>query len=154
MSGYPIWDAATTTDRIPEICPFSIEEMQQYLFVNHYHGSRDEEPTTFLVGGPHAEAIKTERSYWLFEATKDRLSRRERKELWCSLCQKPHVLDALHDYNPVYEGRQWFVIVGSGRFGREKMMRWMYAQTNDDGLSPDQFLDKAYEEQLAEDARS
>jgi hypothetical protein len=33
------------------------------------------------------------------------------------------------------------------------MKRWMYAKTNDDGLSPDRFLDEEYREQLEADAR-
>ncbi len=152
------WDAATSMDRLPEACPYSIEEMQEYLFVNHYHWSRNEEPTTFLVSGPCAQTMKAERRYWLFEATKDRLARHERKEVWCSLCKKPHVLEPLHDYradSSVNEDRQWFVVVGSGDGcfdPSSKMRRWMYAATNDDGLSPDQFLEKAYREQLAADS--
>jgi hypothetical protein len=161
MAGYPMaWEAATSMDRLPEACPYSIEEIQEYLFVNHYHWSRDEEPTTFLVGGPRAQATKAERRYWLFEAAKDRLARSERKEVWCSLCQKSHVLEPLRDdqvNNPVDEDRKWFVVVGSGSGcfdPSSKMRRWMYAETNDDGLSPDQFLEKAYHDQLVADARS
>jgi len=46
--------------------------------------------------------------------------------------------------------RQWYVVVGTGKGFR----RWMYAQTDDDDVSPEQFLEQAYHEQLAEDARS
>ena len=159
MAGYPMaWEVATSMDRLPETCPYSTEEMQEYLFVSHYHWSRHEEPTTFLVSGPCAQETKSERRYWLFEATKDRAVRRERKEVWCSLCKKQHVLDPLHaSNNSVDQDRQWFVVVGSGRSAGDpssKMRRWMYAETNDDGLSPDQFLEKAYREQLVADARS
>jgi hypothetical protein len=137
--------------------------MEEYLFVNHYHWSRDEAPTTFTVSGPRAQKVEAERRYWLFEAMKDRLA--HRKELWCSLCKKQHVLEAPHDYhadNPglaprVDVGRQWFIVVGTGNGcfdPSSKMRRWMYAQTNDDDMSPEQFLDQAYREQLVADARS
>jgi hypothetical protein len=159
------WEAATSMDRLPEACPYSIGEMEEYLFVNHYHWSRAEEPTTFSVSGPCAKKAEAERRYWLFEATKDRLA--SRKEIWCPLCQKQHVLEPDHDHHAnnsglaprVDRGRQpqWFVIVGAGNGcfdPSSKMRRWMYAETNDDDLSPDQFLDKAYHEQLVADARS
>jgi hypothetical protein len=166
MSGYPMaWEAATSMDRLPKTCPYSIAEKEEYLFVNHYHWARDEAPTTFTVSGRFAQKVEAERRYWLFDATKDRLV--GRKEVWCPLCQKQHVLEPLHDYqadNPdraplVDAGRQlqWFIVVGTGNGcfdSSNKMRRWMYAETNDDGLSPDQFLEKAYHEQLAADARS
>jgi hypothetical protein len=144
-------------DRLPETCPYSIAEMEEYLFVNHYHWSRPEEPTTFVVSGPCAQKMKVQRRYWLFEATKDRLGRREHRDVWCSLCQKRHVLEPLPACNPLGEDPQWFVVVGSGNGcfdPSSKMRRWMYAETNDDGLSPDQFLEKAYHDQLVADARS
>jgi hypothetical protein len=139
--------------------------MEEYLFANHYHWSRDEAPTTFNVGGPCAQKVGSERRYWLFDATKESLACR--KEVWCSLCQKQHVLEPPHDYqtdNPSLASRadanrklQLFVIVGTGKGcfdTSSKMRRWMYAETNDGGLSPDQFLERAYREQLVADARS
>jgi hypothetical protein len=68
-----------------------------------------------------------ERRYWLFEA-RDRAKQ-----------------------------RQWFVVVGIGKSPFdpvERMKRWMYAKTNDDDLSPDQFLNDEDREQLAADARA
>ena len=114
-------------DRLPEACPYSIVEIEEYLFGCHYHCMIKEEPVTFQVSGPCAQQSDPDRRYWLFEAIDSGLQ------------------------------RQWFVVVGTGKgFSRtaSKMRRWMYAQTNDDDLSPDQFLDQAYQEQLTEDARS
>ncbi len=114
-------------DRLPEACPYSFEEIEAYLFDCHYHWMTNEEPTTFKVTGSRAQKVVSERRYWLIEAFDG-----ERQ-------------------------RQWFVVVGTGKSAGDpsrKMKRWMYAQTNDDNLSPDEFLDKAYEEQLAADARS
>jgi hypothetical protein len=157
------WEAATSMDRLPETCPYTTAEMEEYLFVNHYHWSRDEAPTTFNVSGPCAQKVEAERRYWLFEAMKDRLA--GRKETWCPLCQKQHVLEPPHEYQAdnlgsaprVDADRQWFIVVGTGNGcfdPSSKMRRWMYAETNDDDLSPDQFLEKAYHEQLVADARS
>ena len=166
MAGYPMaWEAATSMDRLPEACPYSLGEMEEYLFVNHYHWSRGEAPATFNVAGPCAEKVESGRRYWLFEATKDRVA--DHKEVWCSLCQKQHVVEPPHDdqaNNPSLVPRgvtdrqvQWFVIVGTGKGcfdPSNPMRRWMYAETNDDDLSPDQFLEKACREQLVADARS
>ena len=160
MAGYPMaWDEATSMDRLPETCPYSLAEIEEYLFVNHYHWFRDEAPTTFNVSGPCAQKAEAERRYWLFEAKKDRSASRKRREVWCRLCKKHHVLEPLHDHGAndlADEDRQpqWFVVIGtgSGCFDpSSKMRRWMYAETNDD-LSPDQFFEKAYREQLGADA--
>jgi hypothetical protein len=159
MTGYPMaWEAATSMDRLPEACPYTIAEMEEYLFANHYHWSRNEQPTTFNVSGPCAHKVEYERRYWLFEAEKDRLA--GRKEILCPICQKQHVLEPHPALAQRVDGdRQprWFVVVGTGNGcfdPSSKMRRWMYAETNDDDLSPDQFLDKAYREQLVADARS
>jgi hypothetical protein len=125
MSGFPIAsEVATSTDRPSETCPYSIAEIEEYLFGCHYHGMLKEEPTTFKVSGPCARKADEERRCWLFEATDGG------------------------------QQRQWFVVVGTGTVGSGKMKRWMYAQTNDDDLSPDQFLNQAYRELLEAYARS
>jgi|GEM_PF-6937834 len=162
MAGYPMaWEVATSTDRLPETSPYSMAEMEDYLFANHYHWSRYEAPTTFNVSGPLAQKVEVDRRYWLFGAEKKRLT--QRQEVWCCLCEKPHVLEPLHDAQAnvsVDGGRQpqWFVVVGTGKGcfdPSSEMRRWMYAETNgDDDLSPDQLLEKAYREQLVADARS
>jgi hypothetical protein len=114
-------------DQLSDTCPYSFVEIQDYLFANHYRYSLGEAPTTFDVSGPHAQRQDAERRYWLFEA------------------------------RDTTKHRQWFVVVATGKSPfnpDQRMKRWMYANTNDDDLSPDQFLDKEYREQLAADARS
>jgi hypothetical protein len=108
-------------DRLPDISPYSLAEIEHYLFVCHYRLAVGEEPTTFIVSGPHAQRQAPERRYWLFEA-RDRTKH-----------------------------GQWFVVVGTGKspFDPSRKGRWMYAETNDGDLSPDQFLDEAIREQLA-----
>jgi hypothetical protein len=101
-------------------------EIQDYLFANHHRWMLREEPTTFDVSGPHAQRQDAERRYWLFEARDNT------------------------------KHRQWFVVVATGKspFNRyQRMKRWMYANTNDDDLSADQFLDEVWREDLAEEAR-
>jgi hypothetical protein len=128
MTMFPVdWEEALSIDHLSEMCPYSPTEIGDYLHRCHYHLLLEEEPTTFDVSGPHAQKQNAERRYWLFEA-RDRTRQ-----------------------------RQWFVLVGTGKsyFDRSKRMkRWMYAKTNDDDLSPDQFLDEEYREQLVADARS
>ena len=127
MAGFPMaWEDAQSIDQLANTCPYSLIEMEEYLFGNHYHWVRQEEPTTFCVNGPHAQREDAERRYWLFEA------RDQSKQ------------------------RQWFIVVGTGKSPFDpckKMRRWMYAETNDNDLSPDQFLDEAYRQQIAADAQ-
>jgi hypothetical protein len=127
LAGYPIaWEETPSLDQLSDQCPYSPTEIAEYLFNCHYHWALDEEPTTFDVSGPHAQARDADRRYWLFEAR-----------------------DGIKQ-------RQWFVVVGTGKSPFDpsaRMKRWMYAKTNDDGLSPDQFLDGERREQLAMDAR-
>lgn len=114
-------------DRLPESCPYSLPEIEDYLRDGHYHYVPSEKPTTFSARGPCAERTDLERRYWLFEA------RDQAKQ------------------------RQWFVVIGTGKTPHHpssKMRRWMYGQTNDDDLPPQQFLDNVYAEHLAADARS
>jgi hypothetical protein len=127
MSGFPIaWEETPSIDQLSDGCPYSITEIKEYLFGNNYHLVLREEPTTFDVSGPSAQRQYAERRYWLFEAH-DRIKQ-----------------------------RQWFVVVGTGKSPfnpSKKMKRWIYAMTNDYRLSPDQFLDDEYGEQLAADAQ-
>ncbi len=123
----PDWEAAESIDRLPKACPYSREEIEDYLFRCHYHLLLKEQPTTFRVSGPHAQKKDLDRRYWVFEA---------------------------HD---AARQRQWFVLVGTGKsifVPSEKLKRWMFAQTNDAGLSPEAFLDQEYREQLEYDARA
>ena len=126
MAGFPIaWEEAPSLDELSELCPYSLAEIADYLFGNHYRWVLGEEPATFAVSGPCAQRKYSDRRYWLFEARDN----------------------AKH--------RQWFVVVGTGKspFDPSKSMkRWQYANTNDDGLSPEEFLEEEYREQLAADA--
>jgi hypothetical protein len=128
VSGLPIaWEETPSLDQLSDTCPYSLTEISDYLFGNHYHFVLSERPTTFGVSGPCAQRKYSDRRYWLFEARDN----------------------AKH--------RQWFVVVGTGKSPfdpSKRMKRWMYANTNDDDLSPDEFLDEEYHEQLAADARS
>ena len=127
MVGFPIaWEETPSLDQLSDVCPYSLTEISDYLFGNHYQLMLSEKPTTFAVSGPCAQRKYSDRGYWLFEARDN----------------------AKH--------RQWFVVVGTGKSPfdpSKRMKRWMYANTNDDDLSPDAFLDEEYREQLAADAR-
>jgi hypothetical protein len=124
---FPVaWEEAQSIDALSDLCPYSPAEMEEYLFRNHYALMLGEAPTEFAVSGLCALRRDTERRYWLFEAC-DRIKQ-----------------------------QQWFIIIGSGKSPfnpAEKLKRWMYAKTNDDDLTPDQFLDEEYREQLAADVR-
>jgi hypothetical protein len=126
MAGFPLdWEETPSIDQLSDTPPYSLSEIEDYLFWNHYHWALSEKPTTFDVSGPHALRQDAERRYWLFEA-RDRAKQ-----------------------------QLWFVVVGMGKSPSDpskKMKRWMYAQTNDDDLSPDQFLDEEYRDQLARDS--
>jgi hypothetical protein len=126
MAGFPIaWGETHSLDSLSELSPYSLSEIEDYLFSNHYHWMHDEPPTIFCVSGPHAEKDVLERRYWVFVA-RDRAQQ-----------------------------RQWFVLVGTGKSPfdpTKRMKRWMYAESNDEGLSPEEFLDKGYREQLEADA--
>jgi hypothetical protein len=128
MSGFPVaWEETQSVDILSDKPPYSLTEIADYLFWNHYNWVLKEKPTTFDVTGPHAEMQVEDRRYWLFEA-RDQVMR-----------------------------RQWFIVVGTGKspFDPSEMMkRWMYAETNDDDLSPDEFLEKEYREQIIADVRS
>jgi hypothetical protein len=69
MAGYPIaWEETPSIDQLSDTCPYSLLEIQDYLFLNHYHWTLSEKPTTFDVSGPHAQRQYAERRYWQFEA--------------------------------------------------------------------------------------
>jgi hypothetical protein len=107
-------------DRIPETCPYSAAEIENYLFDwLHEDLSLVQEPVK--LSGLRAEKRDADRCYWMFEAVTAELR------------------------------GQWFVIVGSGGKSQfaphHRMKRWVYAERNDEGLSPEAFLDKIYHEQ-------
>jgi hypothetical protein len=123
MAGFPIaWEETPSIDQLSDTPPYSLTEIEDYLFWNHYHWVLREKPTAFDVSGPNAQRQDADRLFEARDSTK----------------------------------RQWFVVVGTGKSPfdpSKKMKRWMYAQTNDDDLSPDRFLEEEYREQLAADAR-
>jgi hypothetical protein len=117
MAGFPLaWEVAPSMDRLPEESPYSLAEIEEYLFNCHYRWVVREEPITFKASGPCVQKDDSERRYWLFKAVDLRGE------------------------------QEWLVVIGSGKgfSGSDKAMRrWMYAETNDDDLSPEQFLDQA-----------
>ncbi len=127
MAGFPVaWEPTTSIDQLSDCCPYSITEIEEYLFNCHYHWVLGEEPTTFNVSGPFAQKADADRRYWLFEA------------------------HAMNDQ------QQWLIVVGTGKSPfepTESMKRWMYARTNDEGLSYEQFLEEEYRDQLEADVR-
>ncbi len=128
MGEFPIaWEETQSIDQLSDVCPYSIVEIEDYLFRNHYHWVIREEPTTFKISGPHSQRLDAERRYWVFEARN------------------------------MTNRQQWYVVVGTGKSPfnpAERMKRWMYAKTNDEDLPPDGFLEQEYREQLVADARS
>jgi len=126
MVGFPIfWEEETDElDICVKALPYSDKEIKNYLHESHYHYMLDEEPTTFQTTGPHATKEDGDRYFWLLEA-RDMLKK-----------------------------RQWFVVVGTGKSPfdvSKKMKRWMYARTNDNNASPEEFLDEEYDEQIFSD---
>jgi hypothetical protein len=128
VSGFPIaFEESASFDHFSETSPYSVTEIQDYLFWNHYHWVLREEPTTFDVSGPCSRKEDRDRRYWLFEAR--------------NKANREH----------------WFVVVGTGKSPfdpAERVRRWMYATTNDNNLSPDEFLDEEYRQQIAHDRRA
>lgn len=127
MASYPIdWEPEIQSqDKLPEQCPYTALEMEDYLFWNHYHWSRDEEPTHFKVTGVVAELADSDRRFWLYEA------RDVRGRQWLIV-----------------------VGSGKSPFSRElKMRRWMYGESNDLEQAPDEFLLEAYRQQVAHDSQ-
>jgi hypothetical protein len=107
-------------DRLPETCPYSVAEIEEYLF-DWLHEELLLVQRPVKLSGLRAQKCDASRRYWMFEAIAVELQ------------------------------RQWFVIVGSGGESHfaphHRMKRWVYAETNDEGLSPEAFLDRIYHEQ-------
>lgn len=125
MAMFPMdWETALSMDCVADEPPYSLFEIEDYLRRCHSHLMLKEEPASFDVSGPHAQRQDAERVYWLFEARDSAQQRR------------------------------WFVLVGTGKSPSDpsaKMRRWMFARTNDDNLSFEQFLEEMYQEQLLAD---
>jgi hypothetical protein len=130
MSTLPVmWNSGV--DQLPVTCPYSFAEVEEYFFGRLHDLLFVKEPRKFFrVSGPCpcAQKFDADRRYWMFEAID---------------CELP---------------RQWFVVVGAGGKSPHKsyktMKRWMYAETNDDGLSPAAFVYRVHHEQLEAEAGS
>jgi hypothetical protein len=116
MDGYPIsWDEKwDECGAGSAACPYFANEIEQYM--QRCHRQFDPYNDEFSVREIRLVRTKllTTRRFWLWE-----------------------VIDR--------EGLQWFAVVGSGEgpFGdRRTTNRWLYAQTNDDGESAEEFLDR------------
>jgi hypothetical protein len=118
MAGYPIvltekWDVF---DPSAAGSPYTAAEIKAYLMECRSQYSPQEEPFAFQSIDFVATRSLTKRRFWLWEVVLDEQS------------------------------AQWFVVVGSGTSplfrNRQNVDRWLYAETNDDGLSADKFLDR------------
>jgi hypothetical protein len=122
----PDWEMAPSIDRLPETCPYTQAEIEDYLRRCHLHLLTSEEPAIFRVSGPLAERGDAARRFWVFEASDN------------------------------VKQRQWYVLIGTGTSfsdPSQKMRRWMFAKTSGIGLSPTEFLEDEYREQCEADAR-
>jgi len=123
----PDWEAALSIDQLSKHCPYSLAEIENYLSRCHDHFLQAEEPAVFRVNGPLVEKQDTTRRFWVFGAT------------------------------DTVKQRQWYVLVGTGggfSDPKTKMKRWMWAKTNDTGLSPDELLRDEYRELREADVKS
>ncbi|MER8764122.1 MULTISPECIES: hypothetical protein [unclassified Mesorhizobium] len=126
MSGFPIhWEEEVQTIDQLVGCPYSAEEIEQYLWECHYHWKLDEKPMHYKVQGAVAEATEDERHFWLYQASDE--IRRE----W---------------YIIVGTGKSPFK-------STMKMRGWMYAEENVLGLTPDRYLRDQIALQIANDKR-
>jgi len=128
MAGYPIaWEEGFSDRTVPtDQCPYTREEIEKYLDECHFHLSTDLPVVHYKVGEVVASRTEVGRRFWLLQA-RDELE------------------------------RDWFVVVGSGQGPfdpRKKMWRWMYAETNELSQSPEDYLEIAIDEQVANDVRS
>jgi hypothetical protein len=126
MRGYPIaWEDRFSDQAIPsDDCPYSVEEIEGYLRNCHYHLSLQEPPLSFRVNGPILSRQLVDRNFWIFGATNDLK-------------------------------QEWFVLVGSGKSpfkSHGKTWRWMYAEENELGQTPDEYFEDALAQQLSADA--
>jgi hypothetical protein len=54
-------------DHLADKPPYSLIEIEDYLFRCHSHLMLKEEPTTFAISSPHAHRHDEGRKYWVFE---------------------------------------------------------------------------------------
>ena len=118
MAGYPIawtekWDVF---DPSTAGAPYTAEEIKAYLMACRSQYSPQEEPFAFQSIDFVATRFLPTRRFWLWKVELNERS------------------------------AQWFVVAGSGTSpfvrNQQNVDRWLYAETNDDGLSADKFLDR------------
>ncbi|MES0132163.1 MULTISPECIES: hypothetical protein [unclassified Mesorhizobium] len=127
MAGFPLhWEEEVQSlDLLPDHCPYSIEEIEQYLWRCHYHWMLDEKSMHYKVRGVVAEQIENGRRFWLYQAS-DEIGRE-----W---------------YVVVGTGK-------SPLKSTMKMRGWMYGKENVLGHPPDRFLRDEIDEQHIADAK-
>ncbi|MGD0151784.1 MAG: hypothetical protein ABSB77_24665 [Xanthobacteraceae bacterium] len=127
MASFPIaWDDGISDQAIPSaVCPYSTEEIQEYLRNCQHHYALQEPPLGFQAAGPILFRQEIGRNYWLFSAVDD-LERQ-----WFIV-----VGSGTSPFNPGM-----------------KIRRWMYAELNELSQMPDEFMDHAYTQQLIHDTR-
>ncbi|MER9236563.1 hypothetical protein NKI56_31875 [Mesorhizobium sp. M0622] len=127
MGSFPIhWEEEVESlDRLPDRSPYSVEEIEQYLWECHYHWKLDEKPMHYKVRGVVAEKTDNYRRFWLYQVS-DEIGRE-----W---------------YVVVGAGKSPFKPT-------MKMRAWMYGKENDLGHAPDRFLRDEIDEQHSADAR-
>jgi hypothetical protein len=116
MPGYPVaHDKADPWGKTRSYaCPYSPQEMREYLHNCHYHWSRDEEPMEFGQPVFSGERKDETRNMWLWQCD-DPLGRK-----W------------------------WIVIGSGRSPMGAQIWRWMYAQTNESYETPAIYLNHAW----------
>jgi hypothetical protein len=116
MPGYPIaWDRKDNDGKtISDVCPYSAEEIREYLYSCHYHWSLKEDPMEF--GEPR----------FLCER------RDARRLMWIWQCGDP------------LGRKWWVVIGSGRSPLGDQVWRWMYAQTDEAYETCEAYLDHAW----------
>ncbi|TPI45222.1 hypothetical protein FJW05_19295 [Mesorhizobium sp. B2-9-1] len=126
MSSFPVhWEEEVQSLDQPAACPYSIDEIEQYLCWCHDHSKLDEKPMHYKVHGAVAEQTEDERHFWLYRAS-DEVGRE-----W---------------YVVVGSGKSPFK-------PSMKMRGWMYGKENVLGLMPHHYLRDEIGDQRLADAR-
>ncbi|AZO72739.1 MAG: hypothetical protein E5V92_03580 [Mesorhizobium sp.] len=126
MSSFPVhWEEEVQSLDQSVVCPYSIDEIEQYLWWCHNHWMLDEKPMHYEVRGAVAEQTEDGRHFWLYQAS-DEVGRE-----W---------------YVVVGSGKSPFK-------PSMKMRGWMYGKENVLGLAPEHYLNVEIGDQRLADAR-
>jgi len=123
--GFPIhWEEESEASLSPsDVCPFTNEEIADYLCWRHYHYVSDEAPTKFAVSRFSDQRGELSRRFWLIEA------RDERGRAWLVI-----------------------VGSGASCFRADRYMRrWMYGLEPDVSLDARQIFEAEIADQLERD---